>query len=231
MVFLVSSQGKKHTIPELDTFSFLLLKFIYGISDQFIMKNIMKNIITVYMLLISSSAFAGFLDDLWDSSVELVESITGVDISEPEEGEENKATTDSNEDIVHAEQSDVAIIDHRTADKELSDPEIEIQRTREIMSFQASLNEMGPAFNCKNARDSYGRISVFNTKMTKDAAHCIAKRSIAPQSFNDYLGQMTYINEWSYLTVVTGEYINQLDEATRQLFGSEFDWNECKIDV
>ena len=186
----------------------------------------MKNSIAIFTLIISSSAFAGFLDDLWDSSAELVESVTGVDISEPEEGEENKATTDSNEDIGKAEQSDVAIIDHRTANKELTDPEIEIKRTKGIMSFQASLDEMGPAFNCKNARESYGRISVFNTKMTKSAAHCIAERSIAPESFNDYLSQMTYINEWSYLTVVTGEYINQLDQATRQLFGSEFDWNE-----
>ena len=184
----------------------------------------MKYLLAIYLFISSSIAFAGFLDDLWESSVELVESITGQGTTEGEI--EKSSAKKAQDEIVKTDSSDVGIIDHRTADNELKNPDIQFERTKEIMGFQASLNEMGAAFNCKKARDSFGRLSVFNTKMTPIAASCIAERTTAPEAFNEYLSQMAYINEWSYLTVVTGEYINQLDEATRQLFGSEFEWQE-----
>lgn len=117
-----------------------------------------------------------------------------------------------------------SIFDHRSVFPDEND----IEKTKEFIKFRAALNEMGADFNCKKAKITYGRISAFNTPMTNDDASCIADQTSAPIAYNDYLQQMTHVNEWTYLTVVAGEYINQLDQATYQLFGSNFDWEEIK---
>ena len=171
------------------------------------------------LFLISNNTYAGIFDELSEAASSFYESITGnVTVDEEKAHSADEISDDDRGEV----------IDHRTpVSGNIPVTAREIEKARAQGEFHHALDEMGSAFNCGNSKDIYSdELSLFNTPMTPESAKCIAKNSGSPVATEKLLSNFNNVNEWSYLTVVATEYIRQLDDATRNIFGRHFNWDE-----